>query len=135
MLMNSEKGNRFAAALLAYVIPGAGHWYLGQKNRGTVLFITIGLTFLVGLILGSKEVVDPTAPGVMARMTFIVQMGCGMLSVLSLMIQDTQVSIANVYGRGVDLGQLYTVIAGLLNILCVLNLLEVRQKPETRQAN
>ncbi len=125
--------NRLVAAVLAWMIPGCGHWYLGQKNRGIILFVTIGLTFLLGLVLGSTEVVDPQAPGMMAKMAFVAQMGCGFVGLLGILVQDMERSILQVYGRGVDLGQLYTVIAGLLNLLCVLNLLEIRQRAAAKK--
>ena len=40
----------FTAGLLSMLLPGAGHWYSGQKHKAVVLFL-IGLPFLVIALL------------------------------------------------------------------------------------
>ena len=41
------------AGLLGWALPGAGHFYIGERTRGAVIFVTIALTFLLGLWVGS----------------------------------------------------------------------------------
>lgn len=52
------KGNPFVAAVLAYLVPGAGHFYLGRKLRGAILFVTICATFWTGMFIGGPLTVD-----------------------------------------------------------------------------
>ena len=49
--------NRAVAAFLAYLLPGAGHYYQGRKTKA-ILFATciLGL-FLTGFIIGRGRVV------------------------------------------------------------------------------
>ena len=34
----------------AWAVPGAGHYWLGQRSRGAAFFITLTLMFLIGLL-------------------------------------------------------------------------------------
>lgn len=49
------------AAILAWVIPGAGHIYLGRVKRGLIIFVTVTVTFWVGMALGGAMTVDQAA--------------------------------------------------------------------------
>ena len=48
----------FVALFLAWLIPGAGHAYLGRPLRGAIIFIVIGATFWGGIALGGVMTVD-----------------------------------------------------------------------------
>lgn len=48
----------FVALFLAWLIPGAGHVYLGRVGRGTILFVMIGATFWAGMAMGGVMTVD-----------------------------------------------------------------------------
>jgi len=45
--------------LLAWLVPGAGHFVLKEKKRAIIIFATIVLTFCVGIYAGSIGVIDP----------------------------------------------------------------------------
>jgi len=47
------------ALVLAYLVPGAGHIYLGRMKRGLILGITIGALFWSGVAVGGVMTVDP----------------------------------------------------------------------------
>ena len=44
--------------LLTWVVPGGGYFLLNEKKRGIIIFITIVLTFCMGLYIGSIGVID-----------------------------------------------------------------------------
>lgn len=46
------------AALLAWLVPGAGHVYLGRMRRGAILFLAIAATFWGGAAMGGVMTVD-----------------------------------------------------------------------------
>lgn len=48
----------FVAGLLAWLVPGMGHVYLGRVKRGVILFITITATFWAGVAVGGVMTVD-----------------------------------------------------------------------------
>ena len=46
------------ALVLAWVIPGAGHVYIGRVARGVIIFVTIAATFWGGVAMGGVMTVD-----------------------------------------------------------------------------
>lgn len=99
----------------AWLVPGAGHYLLGKKRQAVIIFVALTLTFLVGLYIGSLGVIDPVG----AKPWYAAQM---MNSPMVYFLARLSVS-GNypVYGRPGEYGQIYTSIAGLLNLLCIVN--------------
>jgi hypothetical protein len=100
---------------MAWLVPGAGHLALNERRRGVIIFVAITLTFLVGLYVGSVGVVDP----VHAKPWYAAQVMNSPLVMLLGRIGAT--GNYRVYGRANEIGQIYTSIAGLLNLLCIVN--------------
>lgn len=101
--------------LLAWLIPGAGYFLLKEKARGIIIFTTIVLTFCAGLYVGSIGVIDP----IEGKLAYAGQiMSSPMVAVLG---HITAGGGFPVYGRPSEIGQIYTSIAGLLNLLCIVN--------------
>ena len=111
----------YFVGVLAWLIPGAGHWLLGLKQRAVIIFVAICSTFLVGLALGSIELIDPQQ----AKAWFCAQILTGAPAIIATLLQDAGISVEKIsaYGRGVDIGQMYAGIAGLLNLICILDAL------------
>lgn len=122
--MSVKKGNDkavYVVGVLAWLVPGAGHWYLGFRGRAAVIFLAICNLFLMGLILGGIEMIDPHNPAILDRMWFISQIFTGLPAVISTVLQSPDIGPG--VGRGVDIGQEYAKVAGLLNLLCILDAL------------
>ena len=102
-------------AVLGWLIPGGGYFYLKQTKRATIICITITLTFLTGLYIGSIGVIDPVGswPWYIAQV-----MNSPIVFALG---HKTAGGAYEVYGRTNEVGQIYTSIAGLLNLLCIVN--------------
>lgn len=108
--------------LAAWIIPGAGHFLLRERKRAMIIFVTITALFLAGLYIGSIGVVNhvTSKPWFMAQVLYSPAVG-----ILSHKVQagklDAQGNRQNFISRGrpCDIGQIYTGIAGLLNLLCV----------------
>lgn len=100
---------------LAWLVPGGGHYLLNEKRRALVIFVTVLLTFLVGLYVGSLGVIDP----VHAKPWYAAQV---MNTPLVMLLGRLSTSgNYRVFGRANEIGQIYTSIAGLLNLLCIVN--------------
>ena len=111
----NHAGFLVVVGLLAWVVPGAGHFVLNEKKRAIIIFATIVLTFCTGLYIGSIGVVDPVA----AKSWYVAQiMNSPMVAILG---QLTVTGAYPCYGRPNEIGQIYTGIAGLLNLLCIVN--------------
>ena len=101
--------------LLAWFVPGAGHFVLNEKKRAAIIFVAIVLTFCAGLYIGSIGVIDP----VNAKPWYVAQiMNSPVVAALGCL---TRTGNYSVYGRPNEIGQIYTGIAGLLNLLCIVN--------------
>ena len=99
--------------LAAWMIPGAGHFLLRERKRGIILFCVITGLFVTGLYVGSVGVVD----WVSGKIWFYGQILCS--PAVGIIANLTKSGNYPVYGRPCDVGQIYTAIAGLLNLLCV----------------
>ena len=113
---SAEQGLRLLIiGLAAWMVPGAGHFLLRERKRGIILFFVITSLFAAGLFIGSIGVVD----WVTGRIWFYAQILCS--PAVGIIANITKSGNYIVYGRPCDIGQIYTGIAGLLNLLCVLS--------------
>ncbi len=102
-------------ALAGWIIPGAGYFLLGEKKRAIIIFIAITLTFTIGIYIASVNIIDY----VNAKAWFAAQV---INSPLVIFLGSISTAAVNpVYGKPHDIGQIYTGIAGLLNLLCIVN--------------
>ncbi len=109
-------------ALAAWAIPGAGHFVIKERKRGIIMFVTITLTFLVGIYVGSIGVIDKVG----AKPWYVAQMMASPAVGLIGHVTETTLNEAQdrkyvSYGRCNDVGQIYTSVAGLLNLLCIIS--------------
>jgi len=117
--MKHLKSNHFIfliiVALMGWLIPGAGYFLLKEQKRAIIIFVTIILTFCLGIYVGSIGVVDPIG----SKPWYYAQV----LNTPAVMILGhiTAGGSYPVYGRPNEVGQIYTSIAGLLNLLCIIN--------------
>ena len=51
--------NPVLAAALAWILPGAGHWYIGRPARAVVLFLVVNGLFWGGVAIGGVFTVNP----------------------------------------------------------------------------
>ena len=114
--------------LLAWLIPGAGHFLLKEKKRSIIIFATIVLIFCAGLYVGSIGVIDPVG----AKPWYAAQiMNSPMVAAIGHL---TAGGGYPVYGKPSEIGQIYTSIAGLLNLLCIINAVYVAHLRRTETA-
>ena len=148
------------AGILAWLWPGAGHFYLGQKKRawrvmGGVLFL-----LLVGLLVGGIDSVDRKHD----RFWFFAQAGTGPIAYLldlatQSIVQPAPIDWSNYsnqdayfeqdpalmkrlkyrsLGRVNEMGTLFIAMAGLMNLVVILDALYHRSpmpavaNPESR---
>lgn len=112
---HNNAGFLILVGLAAWIVPGAGHLILKEKTRGLIILVSICLTFVTGLYVGSIGVIDPVG----SKAWYVGQL---MVSPLVAVIGSATAGGAfPVYGRPSEIGQIYTSIAGLLNLLCIVN--------------
>jgi len=101
--------------LVSWAVPGAGFFILNEKKRAVIVFVSITFTFLLGLYVGSVGVIDY----VESWPWYIAQIMTSPVVVFLGRIGAT--GAYPVFGRPCEIGQIYTSIAGLLNLLCIVN--------------
>lgn len=159
--------NRYLAAFLAWLVPGLGHWYQGRRAKAVLYGVSILGLFLFGLWLGEGRNVfwrwtSPTADPEKFRFDYLAQFWVG-LAALPALIQATLMNkglgpilggylaeppmevLSGLFprlGRMLEVGWVYTVVAGLLNVLAIYDALdgpahheEVIEVPPTDEPN
>ncbi len=124
------------AGLLAWLVPGLGHIYLGDRVRGIICLITITVTFWSGVAIGS---VQGTVAPHSRKLWFIAQLGTGgnalgayaLHRVVSPETAVTAKPVVAGHWLSADVGVHYTGVAGLLNLLIILDAI-VRADPSDR---
>ena len=111
------KGNRppflLFVGIAAWLVPGGGYFVLNEKKRAAIVFVTITLTFLTGIYIASIGAIDPVG----GKPWYVAQiLNSPVVAVLGHL---TATGKYPVYGRVLEFGQLYTSVAGLLNLLCI----------------
>ena len=107
-------GFLFLAGVLGWWIPGAGHWVIGQPKRAAIIFISLTFAFVLGIYIGSIAVIDLKTPWFWAQILY---------SPATVYIAHLSGSVYHLdsFGRPREIGEIYTAIAGMLNLLCVVN--------------
>ncbi len=139
--------NPTVAALWAWIWPGAGHIYQRRYAKGTLFMVCVLGIYFFGLTLGSGHVVYASWRPADKRWQYICQLGVG-APALPALVQSRQVrQTGKPFGNGFmappvnispdsgvsddlselhlryhtffEMGTLYTMIAGLLNVLAI----------------
>ncbi len=103
----------YAAPLLGWLVPGAGHFLLQRWVRGALIMLSVIAMFFLGVAMQGKIYVANTGD-VLDMLGFVGDLGSGGLYLLSL-IKD--------WGRGeihlatADYGTKYIIVSGLLNVI------------------
>jgi hypothetical protein len=101
--------------LLGWFIPGGGHFLINKKTHALIIFLFITITFIIGLYIGSIAVIDPVG----SKPWYVAQIMNSPAVMILGHISEKGGYYA--YGKAAEIGQIYTSIAGLLNLLCMIN--------------
>lgn len=112
-------------ALLGWLIPGAGYWVLGERARGMIVCLTVLAVFTMGALIGGLRLVDaPTelsAAALLDKPWFIGQVLAGPVSVAAAIAAGHVDPMRVSHGRSWEIGTLYTAVAGMLNLLALID--------------
>jgi hypothetical protein len=77
----SSRGRTTLACILAWVMPGAGHFFLGKRVKAAIFFGVVTLTFLFGLSLeGRVYLAAPDQP--LSYLATAANLGLGPMDLL-----------------------------------------------------
>jgi len=102
------------AWILGWLLPGAGHWYLGQRSRALVMGGALAGCFVAGVLVGGRSTVSTLHPEYL-----VLQWGTGLPAAAAWAAGDPEPADLAVGRR--DLGILYTLVPSLLNLVAALD--------------
>lgn len=133
-------------ALAGWVLPGAGYLLIGQVARALTVCVTILILFVLGLLIGGVRVVEPPATynrplnAVLDKPWYIGQILAGPMTLLTSWVgADSRTADAGrgeeapadlkeqgryywmSHARSNEIGTLYTAVAGMLNLLTIID--------------
>jgi hypothetical protein len=111
----AQGANPVLVGLLAWVIPGAGHLWAGQRGKGLVFLVVLPLMFAIGLALQGR--IFPFEPGQpLVALAAVADLGIGLPYLVARAIGQ---GAGNVIAVTYEYGNTFVIVAGLLNLLVV----------------
>jgi len=109
------------AALLAWVWPGLGHLFLGRRTKGLILMGCLLALFVLGVGMDSRLQIHLGLEDPLALLFSLAQMGAGAPYVLARLLGY---EAGQVTSPSYEYGNTFTAVAGLLNILVLIDALD-----------
>ncbi len=114
-----------APVVLAWLLPGAGHFYLKRWNRGALLLFAIVGMFVFGLLMRGR-MFEPETGDLFTTVVnwggYFGDLATGSLYFLSTWLGYEQERLASAVA---DYGTKFLVCAGLLNVLAIIDAFEI----------
>lgn len=112
------------AIVLAFFVPGGGHFYLGKRQRGIAFFCIVSLMFFLGLAVdGDLYTISRWGGSVLRLLAALGSMGSGLLYFVAvgMGVHGDVNSITYEHGTA------FTITAGLMNLLLMLDAYDIAE--------
>ena len=111
----------YLICVLAWFLPGAGHFWLGRRQKGIVFLVALTLMFAFGLWLEGRlfpfEITQP-----LVALMAIADIGVGLPYFIA---KAMDVGAGQVVAITYEYGNTFIIAAGLLNMLVVLDAFDI----------
>ena len=115
--------NPYVICAAAWAVPGAGHLWLGRRQKGIVFLVTLTAMFAVGLWLEGRIFPFEFSQPLVALAAF-ADLGIGLpYFVAKLLGHGSGRVVAITY----EYGNAFGIVAGLLNMLVVLDAFDIAE--------
>jgi hypothetical protein len=118
------KGRTVTAVLLAYLVPGAGHLYLGRRMRAITFFLIVVILFAIGVAIdGDLYMINQANGSVLRMLAALGSLGSGVMYWIAawMGVHGDVTSITFEHGTA------FTITAGLMNLLLVVDAFDIAQ--------
>jgi hypothetical protein len=113
----------YLIAAVAWLVPGAGHLWLGRTQKAAIFLVTLPLMFATGIWLqGRIFPFQPSEP--LVALAAFADVGIGLPYFVA---KALQLGSGNVVAATYEYGNAFIIVAGLLNMLVVLDAFDVAQ--------
>jgi uncharacterized protein DUF6677 len=117
----AEPGTLVLLCLAAWMVPGAGHFWLGRRQKGLVFLVALSLLFAIGLLLNGRIFPFDMAEPLVA-LAAVADVGLGLPWIVAkLAAAGGGLVTAVTY----EYGNTFLIVSGLLNFLVVLDAYDV----------
>ena len=107
--------------LVAWVVPGAGHLWLGRLSKGCIFFVALLAMFSIGLMLeGELFSIEPSQP--LVALAALADLGIGASYFIAQMFGF---GVGRVVATTYEYGNSFLIVSGLLNMLVVLDVFDL----------
>jgi hypothetical protein len=113
----------YVVCVMAWVVPGAGHFWLGRRQKGLIFLVALTAMFAFGLWLRGRLFPFQLSEPLVALMAF-ADIGMG---VPYLVAKVLGVDRGDVVAITYDYGNVFIIVAGLLNMLVVLDAFDIAE--------
>jgi hypothetical protein len=118
----------YLVVVLGWLVPGSGHFLLGRRGRGAIIFATVLACFALGVLMRGP-MFQPGGADLLSRLIqfggFVGDLASGLFYFLAIWFGYSQPDVA---GHTPDYGSKFLVAAGLLNILAMVDAYEIATK-------
>ena len=143
-MSESKDGGRMAiACLLAWVLPGGGHWFLGRRAKAVIFLVLVLMTFFTGLVMQGRVYLANREQPLTFLATF-ANVALGPLDLIgrrvfyeriiyifpsesdpSLYQEIMRLNRAKILAVTHEYGTTFVLAAGLMNILLILDVFDI----------
>ena len=117
----AEPGTVTLVCLVAWLMPGGGHLWLGRRQKGIVFLLAIPLMFIVGLQL-QGTIFPFQFADLLVGLAAVADLGIGLPYLVAKL---AGAGAGNVIAITYEYGNTYAIVAGLLNMLAVLDAFDI----------
>ena len=117
----TQSGGLVLLCLASWAVPGAGHLWLGRRSKGLIFLVALPLMFAIGLAIhGRLFPFDLSEPLVV--LAAFADLGIGLAYFLATPLGY---GAGNVRAVTYEYGNAFLIVAGLLNLLVVIDAYDV----------
>ena len=117
----ADPGTLALLCLAAWAVPGAGHIWMGRRQKGIVFLLALPAMFVIGLLLHGRifpfELSEP-----LVALAAIANVGAGALWLVARILEA---GAGTVTAATYEYGNCFLIVAGLLNFLVVLDAFDI----------
>lgn len=117
----AEPGTLVLLCLAAWAVPGAGHLWMGRRQKALVFMLALPAMFLIGLLLHGRifpfEFSEP-----LVGLAAVADLGLGVPWLLARLLEA---GAGTVTAATYEYGNCFLIVAGLLNLLVILDAYDI----------
>lgn len=111
------RANSVVSALLAWLVPGAGHLFLGRWGRGLLFLTLVAVSLAAGIALEGK--LWHFTPG--QPLSYLGTLACAGLGIPYFVLRFAFGYQGDLLSQGYEYGAAFILTGGLMNLLLILD--------------